>query len=66
MDEIERNMRPDPKKMAAKPPPKKLERKDEVLLLRIQNLSFLTFPFPLHLTSPRQYYSCKATLIKVA
>ena len=32
MDEIERNMRPDPKKLAPKSAPKKLENLDEVVL----------------------------------
>ena len=33
MDEIERNMRPDPKKAAHKPPPRRVEKKDEVGIL---------------------------------
>ena len=32
MDEIERNMRPDPKKAAHKPAPKRVEKKEEVSL----------------------------------
>ncbi len=37
MDEIERNMRPDPKKTAQnKPAPKKPEKKDEVSLPALQ------------------------------
>lgn len=38
MDEIERNMRPDPKKMA-RAPPKKVEKKEEVSLQAADHLA---------------------------